>query len=230
MNGTWTDEYFVKILEIKRITHNVKRFRVTKPKEYQFIPGEATDIVINQQGWREKRRPFTFTGLNEWDFLEFTIKIYNDYHGVTNQLDKLQIGEELILHDSFGAFHYEGEGTFIAGGAGITPFIAILRQLQKEKRLGDNRLIFSNKTVDDIILKKEFTLMLGKNFMNTITGENTRICDNRIIDRKYLKEKISSFVQYFYVCGPDAMVEKVREYLLDLGSDRNKIITENTYV
>jgi predicted ferric reductase len=35
----------------------------------------------------------------------------------------------------FGAIEYKGEGVFIAGGAGVTPFIAILRQLQADDKL-----------------------------------------------------------------------------------------------
>jgi ferredoxin-NADP reductase len=84
--------------------------------------------------------------LNEWDHLEFTIKIYSDHDGVTNQLGQLKVGDELLLHDVWGAIQYKGEGTFIAGGAGVTPFIAIFRQLQKDKKLGNNKLIFSNRT------------------------------------------------------------------------------------
>jgi ferredoxin-NADP reductase len=41
----------------------------------------------------------------------------------------------------FGAIEYKGEGVFIAGGAGVTPFIAILRQLQAENKIANNKLI-----------------------------------------------------------------------------------------
>jgi predicted ferric reductase len=46
---------------------------------------------------------------------------------------------------------------FIAGGAGVTPFIAILRQLQAENKIANNKLIFT-KTANDIILKKNLTI------------------------------------------------------------------------
>src|SRR5690606_18676278 len=87
-------------------------------------------------------------------------------------LGQLVPGDELILHDVWGAIQYKGEGTFIAGGAGVTPFIAIIRQLHKDNKIGANRLIFSNKTEADVILKDEFSEMLGQNFINVITGES----------------------------------------------------------
>jgi len=220
------EEHVVKILKTEYVTHNVKRFTLSKPDSYKFKPGQATDIVINRPEWKQERRPFTFTGLNDWDTLEFTIKIYDDHEGVTNQLGKLHAGDELILHDIFGAINYKGEGTFIAGGAGVTPFIAIFRQLQKDGNLGNNKLIFSNRTVDDIILKDEFEKMLGESFINTITKEKSGKYDNRKIDETYLKEKIKNLNQYFYICGPDAMIESIKEDLLHLGVDKNKIVTE----
>jgi len=226
MDGYPNEEHIVKILKTEYVTHNVKRFTLSKPGSYKFKPGQATDIVINLPDWKEERRPFTFTSLNEWDHLEFTIKIYNDHNGVTNKLGTLHAGDELILHDVFGAINYKGEGTFIAGGAGVTPFIAIFRQLQKDEKLGNNKLIFSNRTTNDIILKDEFEKMLGKNFINTITNEKTEKYDNRKMDESYLSEKIKDLSQYFYICGPDAMIESIKEILLHLGADKNKIVIE----
>jgi ferredoxin-NADP reductase len=220
------EEHIVKILDTEYVTHNVRRFKVSKPDAYKYKPGQATDVVINLPEWKEERRPFTFTSLNEWDYLEFTIKIYNDHNGVTNKLGTLHAGDELILHDIWGAIHYEDEGIFIAGGAGITPFIAIFRQLQKDGKLCNNKLIFSNRTVKDIILKDEFEKMLGKNFINTLTDEKTEKYDNRKINESYLKEKIKDFSQYFYICGPDAMIESIKEQLLNLGADKDKIVIE----
>jgi len=220
------EEHVVKILETEFVTHNIKRFKVSKPASYTYKPGQATDVVINLPEWKEERRPFTFTSLNEWDHLEFTIKIYDDHNGVTNKLGTLYAGDELILHDIWGAIHYKGEGTFIAGGAGVTPFIAIFRQLQKDGKISNNKLIFSNRTSKDIILKEEFEKMLGANFINTITQEKTEKYDNRKIDESYLKEKIKDFSQYFYICGPDPMIESIKEQLLNLGVDKDKIVIE----
>lgn len=130
------------------------------------------------------------------------------------------------MHEVFGAINYKGEGVFIAGGAGVTPFIAILRQLQKDSKLGNNKLIFSNKTSKDIILKDEFEKMPGVNFINTLTNEATAHYDNRKIDADYLKEKINDFSQYFYICGPDAMIESVKAMLQNLGVIKEKIVIE----
>ena len=219
-------QHIVKITGTEFVTHNVKRFKVERPAGYEFIPGQATDVSINTPAWKKELRPFTFTGLNTWDHLEFTIKIYPNHNGVTNQLGKLKKGDELILNDVFGTIQYQGEGTFIAGGAGITPFIAIFRQLNHEGKLEHNKLIFSNRTSRDIILQDELTAWFGNNFINTLTREKTTLYDNSRIDRNYLMQKISNFSRYFYICGPDAMVEDIQSLLIDLGADGYKIVRE----
>lgn len=220
------EKHSVNVLETRNITHNVKQFKVSKPEAYKFKPGQTTDITIHLPNGKDLRGPFTFTSLNDWDTLEFTIKIYVDHHGLTNELGKLKAGDEFVIHDVFGDINYKGKGVFIAGGAGITPFIAIFRQLQKDNKLGNNKLILSNRTSKDIILKEEFEKMLGDNFINTITDEQTEYYDHRKIDADYLKEKIKDFSQYFYICGPDAMKKGIRSTLQELGAGKEKILLD----
>ena len=214
-------EQIVKILESSYINHDVKRFIVEKPPAFSFIPGQATDVSINHPDWKDKLRPFSFTSLNEWPYLEFIIKIYDGRNSVTHQLGKTNAGAELILHDVFGTIQYTGPGIFIAGGAGITPFIAIFRALHKLKKLlPGNALIFSNKTADDIILGEELTQMLGPAFINVFTRQGVIGFRERRIDRNYLVENVRDFSRHFYVCGPEVFVKEIVELLLSLGASQ----------
>lgn len=219
-------EYIVKIISVKQVTHNVKQFRLEKPQGYTFIPGQATELSINLEQWKDEKRPFTFTCLNTDDYLEFTIKTYTDHNGVTNQLSKLNIGDEVIIRDVWGAIEYKGEGYFIAGGAGITPFIAILRQLNNDGAIGNNKLFFSNKTDKDIILSDELKSILGANAVFTVTGQKDSQYDTRRIDADFLKAEVKDFSKHFYVCGPDAMVEEISGLLSELGADTESVVFE----
>jgi len=222
-------EKAVKILMKEYITHNVIRFVLEKPKGYEFTPGQATDVSINLPGWENKKRPFTFTSLNEDRVLEFIIKIYPEHDGVTKKLSELNPGDELIIGDPWGAINYQGKGIFIAGGAGVTPFIAIFRDLFKKGKLKGNKLIFSNKVSKDIILEKEFQKMFEENPENlilTLTQENKQGHGNKRIDREFLKEKISDFDQNFYVCGTEEFTKEISEYLKESGAKPDSIVFE----
>jgi ferredoxin-NADP reductase len=216
----------VEILKVEPVTHNVRRFTMRKPENYRFEPGQATLVSIDRPEWQKKKRPFTFTSLNDWPDLEFTTKIYPDHHGVTEQLGTLEAGDSLLIGDPWGTIQYKGRGTFIAGGAGVTPFIAILRQLAKDGRLAGNTLLFSNKTVRDIILRHEFEAMKGLRCVFTLTDEPDATLEDRRIDRAFLQNHVADFGQHFYVCGPKQMVEDLKAHLQTLGASADAVVFE----
>lgn len=220
------NEFIVKILSTGFITPDVKQITVDKPQGYTYTPGQATEISINKPDLKEEKRPFSFTSLNSWMHLEFTIKIYADRNGVTKEIEKLQIGDELIIRKPFGTINYKGPGVFIAGGAGITPFIAIFRQLYREGKAHTNTLLFSNKTRSDVILHKELKQMLKYNYFNIFTREGVvGFMENRI-DENYLISKIKNFSQNFYVCGPEKFVKDINDMLLKLGARPDTLVFE----
>lgn len=218
--------YTVKIQQILPLTHDVKQIKVEKPDGYSFISGQATDVAINKKEWKDEKRPFTFTSLPEEDQLEFVIKSYRDHEGVTNQIDKLAAGDELIIEDSWGAIQYKGKGVFIAGGAGVTPFIGILKSLQAKGELVGNRLIFANKTAKDVVLESYFRDLLGDSFISILDKEEVSGHEFGMIDKAFLKKHIQDFTQKFYICGPDPMVKAISASLKELGADPDEIVFE----
>jgi ferredoxin-NADP reductase len=220
------DTHVVKVIKAIYITHDVKCFTVEKPAGFDFIPGQATEVSINLPLWQNQLRPFTFTCLREQDYLEFMIKIYRDHEGVTNMLGRTNAGAELILHGVFGAIQYKGPGVFIAGGAGITPFISIFRDLYQKNQIEGNSLIYSNKTSEDVIMHDELQEMLKDNFIKLFTRENVLGFRGRRIDRSYLIDHISDFGQHFYVCGPAEFVKSITKDLNDLGASMDIIVIE----
>jgi ferredoxin-NADP reductase len=220
------EEHIVKILDIGQVTHDVKRFRVEKPEGYSFIPGQATDVSINTPELKDEKKPFTFTCLNREPYLEFTIKIYPSRNGITNELGKLKPGAELIIRDVWGAISYKGKGVFIAGGAGITPFISIFRDLRAKDEISGNRLIFANKTKADIILEKELRDMLGDEFINILSDEKDNSYYHGMITEDFLKNNIGDGYQNYYLCGPPAMMVAVKKQLARLGVGENSVTLE----
>jgi ferredoxin-NADP reductase len=217
----------VRILAIELVTHNVRRYTVEKPEGYAFQAGQATEVSIDRDGWRERKSPFTFTSLAEWEHLEFTIKSYRDHDGVTNQLWSLVPGDRLLLRDVWGTITYKGAGTFIAGGAGVTPFIAILRRLHRDGKLPGHRLIASHRTAADIILRDEFEAMTGLETLWTLTEDPaaTGVLHQRI-DEAFLRRHVADLAQNFYLCGPGPMVKDLRATLGALGAGAEALTWE----
>jgi len=220
------ETHIVKIQSIKNVTHDVLQIMTERPADYDFTPGQATEIAINKAKWKEEKRPFTFTSLPDAKFLEFTIKTYPARKGVTNELLTLKPDDELILHDVWGAISYKGEGVFIAGGAGVTPFLSIFRYLQVTNKIGGNKLIFANRTKADIIHANELKKMLGDSFINILSDEKVDGYAHGFITRDFLRSTIKHFDKMFYICGPPPMMDAVQGYLAELGVTNNSVVVE----
>lgn len=220
------EQNLVKVKSVEKATHDVLRIVTEKPKNYNFNPGQATDVAINKEGWQKELRPFTFTCLPDDNHLEFTIKTYPSHKGVTNELLKLKPKDELIIGDSWGTIGYKSEGVFIAGGAGVTPFISIFRYLQSKNEIGNSKLIFANKTKADIINESEFRKVLGKNFINVLSGERVDGYEQGYITEDLLRKNITGKGTMIYLCGPEPMMEVVEKQLSNLGISPEAVIKE----
>lgn len=216
----------VTLLMSEFVTHDVRRFLVSRPPGFNFEPGQGVELAINQTPWRDEGRPFTPTSLADDGVLEFTIKRYADHEGVTRALHTLTPGTELLMTEPFGTIRYQGPGVFIAGGAGITPFLAILREQARAGSLDRHTLIFTNKTPADIICEKELRHILGDRCILTCTNAAAPGYEQHRIDRNYLADKIDDFKQHFYVCGPPGFMKAVNGALENLGARPSSLVFE----
>ena len=221
-------DHSVKILDIEDVTHNVRRYRLERPAGYSFEPGQATDVSLDEPDWRGKKHPFTFTALTDDPALEFTIKSYFNTggDGVTERLYGYRPGQRLIIRDVWGTITYKGPGVFIAGGAGVTPFIAILRDLHHRRQLEGHTLVVSNRTEAHIILRAEFEAMRGLDIIWTVTDDPQSKLLHERIDASFLKTRVGKFDQNFYLCGPDPMVKELRGILTNLGANVENVTWE----
>ncbi len=218
-------QYAVKIIEKSRLTHDVFRLRLERPSNYSFHAGQAIEVSLENPRFQGENAPFTLTGLSSEKYLELIFKVYAEHNGMTLEISKLKEGDGLIIGDAWDSYKNLGPGLFIAGGTGVTPCVALLRQLNFENRLSDSKLLFANKTEKDIFLQEELSQMLGENFINILSREKK---DNFLyghINPKILKGQISRPNQPFYICGPGNFAEQIRDQLLELGIDKDLIIT-----
>lgn len=217
----------VSIQDTGFVTHDVLQIKTDRPANFEFTPGQATEVAVLKDGYSNKKRPFTFTSLPSDGFLQFTIKIYPDHNGVTDKIQTLEQGDQLEISDAWGAISYKGPGTFIAGGAGVTPFISIFKDLADRNQLDENKLLFANKRERDIILDSKFNQWLGADFVNILSEEHNPKHAHGRMDKEFLKKNLKDKDKYVYICGPVPMINSVKEDLLEIGVEKEQIITED---
>ncbi|MEL6288279.1 MAG: FAD-binding oxidoreductase [Pseudomonadota bacterium] len=218
-DGEKKSRFEVDVLAVSPVTHDVRAFRTTRPDGFTFTPGQATDLTLLRDGWRDEERPFTFTSLPDDPELEFTIKLYPSHDGVTEQLGTVEEGATFEIGAPWGTIEYKGPGVFIAGGAGITPFLSILRAQAQAGSLDGHRLVFANAHERDIICRDELEGYAGLDVTHVLSDENVGGMQHGRIDKNWLAAHVTDFDQAFYVCGPPAMVEDITSALKELGAD-----------
>lgn len=228
--GTKKNPQTVKILMTEFVTHDVKRFIVEKPEGFEFLPGQATLLSVPIEKWKDELRDFSITSTDQDKVLEFTIKAYSDHDGVTKQLHALEAGDEIVIHPPYGTIHYQGKGVFLAGGAGITPFIAIFRHLRRTNELSGNTLLFSNKEARDVIIEKELRQMFGDNLVLTLTRETAKGYEHGRISKEMIQKYVTNLDQKFYLCGPDPFVLELKKSLEEMGVKEEDIVAESFIV
>ncbi|MBK7097975.1 MAG: flavodoxin reductase [Sphingobacteriales bacterium] len=219
-------KHLVNIISIEHLTHDVLRVRIEKPEGFTYTPGQAVDISFNKPRWEETLSCFTFTSLPDEDTIEFTIKTYPSRKRVTNELLSAKPGDEIFVYKPFGDIRYKGDGIFIAGGAGVTPFIAILKDLGRQNKIGNNKLLFANKTKGDIILEEHFKNLLGGNFINILSEEEIPGYEHGYVNAELIKKLSEENLKFYYLCAPPPMMKAVEQHLAALGVDEEHIVKE----
>ena len=208
----------VKILSKNWLAHNAIQLQVEKPEGFKFEPGQGVEMTIDAPGFHDDFAPFTIANLAEDPFLEFIIKVYPKHKGMTLALSQLEAGATLFIGEPWDAFPYHGPGVFIAGGAGITAFLAKIRSLHAEGKMGnDHQLIWANQKYRDIFLDEELQSYFGeKNIHHILSKARTLEYTFGYINQGFLKHTIQSWERNFYVCGPGTFSDDVKALLENL--------------
>ncbi len=201
-------EYVLPILSVDTLTPTIKRFHVKKPENFTFVPGHSAILSVNKDNVRAEFKPFTFTSTNADPYLEFIIKSY-EHSPITQAFHNLEVGDEILMHAVFGSIRYQGTGLFIAGGTGITPFLAIFRQLKQDKALEGNTLIYVAKTHQDLLYEEELKSMLKHNCHIMLTQEKLQGYQYGRPTFVTLKDHTVNLL-HSYVCGPPAFTNDMK--------------------
>ena len=123
----------------------------------------------------------------------------------------------------------------IAGGSGITPFRAFVREATARKLDTQITVLYSVRTTGEIIFNEEFCRMESENphFQFLVTCTRLDSADpwpgrRGRIDAAWVKEQVSDPANtVFYACGPNALVELAEKLVVeDLGMPKSQMKTE----
>jgi len=225
-----------KIIEIRQITHDTKSFKFELPAQaaLDFLPGDHMMMQANING-QDHRRPYTPSSTpDDSGFFEIIIKRYPNGL-MSGYVHDKNVGDEILMSGPTKGGHFEPSMAkkiaMIAGGAGVTPMIAIIRTVLRRGYKTDMTLLFANKTEQDIILRDEFENYAAKhnNFKCIFTVDEPASNwhgHSGFIDDSHLKKHLPPPEDnpLIFLCGPPMMEYKLRETILKLGYEKSRLV------
>ncbi len=139
-------------------------------------------------------------------------------------LRSMKIGDYLKADGPKGEFVNSGAGKkpiFIAGGIGITPFRAMLLQLDHDGQDINVELLYVNRD-DNLVFEEELTKLETKHAAFHIQ----RFIGDKRIEKADFADYINDANSIFYISGPKPMVENYQHSLTSLAVNEDRIKTD----
>jgi len=238
-------KFETEVIQVVLETMDVLTFRLAIPADvpFTFRAGQFVNLTVDTPEYGEENPRITraysiSSSPTEGNFIDLTVKYYEDGLLSKHLREITYIGELMTIEGPFGSFHYErGMGDSIAligGGAGVAPMRGIARYVLDEKLDVDLRYLASCRTPSDMIYLN--TLLAWQedhpnlHLTHTITrpeGHHWKGPTGHINSELVRATCPPETTDRYYVAGPTEMVKQVRKVLKeDLGVDKSRIAWE----
>jgi len=218
-------------------TPRVKTVRLEVPGWPGHLPGQHVDIRLTAEDGYQAERSYSIASAPGNEHLELTVERIEDGEVSPYLTDELRPGDQFELRGPVGGyFVWEpsrgGPALLVAGGSGVVPLMAMVRQLADTGGGVTVTLLFSSRSWDDVIYREELERLNGGDIrvVHTLTRSQPDEWHgySRRVDRGLLGEVGPSPTErpHVYVCGPTPFVEAVSSALVDLGHEPAQIRTE----
>jgi ferredoxin-NADP reductase len=232
---TWQ---LARVLEVVDETPRVRSI-VLQPSAWAgHRAGQHVDVRLTAEDGYQAQRSYSIASAPEDGELVLTVERLDDGEVSPYLTDELRSGDELELRGPIGGyFVWEqslgGPLLLVAGGSGVVPLRAMLRHHRAVESKVPARMLYSARTLDDVIYREELTRLAADDEIDvefTLTREQPEgwVGYGRRIDRELLAEVSwpPSERPLVYACGPTTFVETAAAALVALGHDASRIRTE----
>jgi ring-1,2-phenylacetyl-CoA epoxidase subunit PaaE len=248
---------FLKLIikEVRRETKDAVSILFNVPMElkenYKFIAGQYLNLKLTLDG-EEIRRAYSICSSPDSGELRISVKAVTG--GVFSQFanSKLKVGDAIEIGTPEGKFTFEPQAdrqknyAAFAAGSGITPVMSVLKSMLKNEPKSSFVLVYGNKTPEDTIFHQELHDLqlqyVGRFFVqyvfsqakveNALFGRIDTPAVNFVLKNKHKELTFDKF----YLCGPEQMINRVTEVLIEQNVKESSIkfelfssaTTENT--
>lgn len=234
---TWT---LAEAVEIVQETPRVHTIDFDVPGWRGHSAGQHVDVRLTAPDGYQAQRSYSIASPPEdGERVALTVERLEDGEVSSFLVDDLQRGDSIEIRGPIGGyFRWDADDggplMLVAGGSGIVPLMAMLRHRAARGSTVPARLLYSARSLDDVIYREELDRLAARDDGLTVTLTLTRSQPpswaglHRRIDSDMLAQAAwpPRHGAVHFVCGPTPLVESVAQSLVALGHDPSRVKTE----
>jgi ferredoxin-NADP reductase len=227
-----------EVVEVIEETPRVHSLVLRCPDWPGHLAGQHVDVRLTAADGYQAQRSYSIASGPEDAGPMLTVERLMDGEVSPYLVDDVHLGDTLELRGPIGGYFVWTEAMggpllLLAGGSGVVPLRSILRHHAAARSSVPARLIYSSRSVAEVIYREEFArltttgpvevfLTLTREWPRDWTGHRRRI------DEALLREIAwpADAQPLTYVCGPTSFVESAANILIALGYQADRIKTE----
>ena len=217
-------------------TPRVRTLELDVPDWPGHVAGQHVDVRLTAEDGYQAERSYSIASAPE-EPLAVTVERLEDGEVSPYLVDEAREGDAFEVRGPIGGyFVWEPDDPapvlLIAGGSGVVPLMSMARDRAREGSSTPMRLLFSSRTLEDVIYRQELEALAGNGFevVHTLTreqppgwsGYSRRIDDDLLRDVAWPAEDEPKV----FVCGSTRFVDAGADGLVRLGYDPRWIRTE----
>jgi len=221
-------------------TPRVRTLVLAVPRWTGHFAGQHIDIRLTSADGYQAQRSYSIASPGGVSHsIEITVEHLVDGEVSSYLTREFAVGDSIEVRGPIGGyFRWSADDLsplmLIGGGSGVVPLMAILRTRDQAVERPPTRLLYSSRTIEQIIYRSELDQLVSKgdglSLVHTLTrgapggwrGETRRV-DQQMLARHVIQAHENPQA---FVCGSTPFVETVADILLALGYAEASIRTE----
>lgn len=214
----------VKVTSVTPVTGKIKRFRLERREggPLPFFSAGAHVVVSMQDGELLRRNPYSLMSSPlDPSAYEISVLAVENSRGGSAFMHRITEGDELVVSQPVNLFAADQRGRkhiLIAGGIGITPFLAMMEQFSRDNTAFE--LHYAMRSREHGAYWQELLDRYGPHRVKLYFDvEGPQIPLSSLLDNQPLGT-------HLYVCGPAGMIDGVLIAALEAGWPRQNLHSE----
>lgn len=213
------------ILAVEKLNDTITHLQIKTVSISSWQPGQFAFIKIQDPRFKYDDHPFSITDNPKTGEFNFAIKNVGDF---TSQIPSFKPNTPVRIEGPYGGFSYlnssNPDQVWIAGGIGVTPFLAMARHLASQ---GPNNykihFIYQVSSAKEAIYLDELNQLAQSlphfTFKLWESNQQGRLAASEI-------DNVDYTVSDFFICGPLPMIKAFENQLQDKGVHPSRIYSE----